>query len=109
MSEYVWCHGPNCHEYRTQDRIRGSKGNKVLRTRKIKQYNYTNMYSYFCSNGCYNEFANKYVEQVIAIAPRREPLETPIEDPERTKHETNWGHTYYNTRIREKGVDNSSG
>jgi len=104
MSEYVWCHGPNCHEYRTQDRIRGSKGNKVLRTRKIKQYNYTNMYSYFCSNGCYNEFANKYVEQVIAIAPRREPLETPVNV---TKEEREgWsGQTYTQTIIKE--VDNN--
>jgi hypothetical protein len=104
MSEYVWCHGPNCHEYRTQDRIRGSKGNKVLRTRKIKQYNHTSMYSYFCSNGCYNEFANKYVEQVIAIAPRREPLETPVNV---TKEEREgWsGQTYTQTIIRE--VDNN--
>jgi hypothetical protein len=31
---------------------------------------YINMYSYFCSNGCYNDFANKYIQQVIAIAPR---------------------------------------
>jgi hypothetical protein len=29
----------------------------------------------------------QYIEQIIAIAPRREPLETPIENPERTKHE----------------------
>jgi hypothetical protein len=36
MSEYVWCHGTNCHKNHTVDRIRGSKGNKVLRTRKIK-------------------------------------------------------------------------
>ena len=80
MSEYVWCHGPNCHTYRTQDRIRGSKGNKVLRTRKVKQYGNTGgMYSYFCSNSCYNEFANKYIEQVINIAPRREPLETRVD------------------------------
>jgi len=28
MTEYVWCHGPKCHENKTQDRIRGVKGNK---------------------------------------------------------------------------------
>ena len=39
----------------------------------------TSMYSYFCSQGCYNDFANKYVREVIAIAPRTEALETPIE------------------------------
>ena len=36
MSNYNWCHGPKCHEHRTQDRIRGVKGNKVLRTRKMQ-------------------------------------------------------------------------
>ena len=37
------------------------------------------MYSYFCSQGCYNDFANKHVREVIAIAPRTEALETPID------------------------------
>jgi hypothetical protein len=52
MSEYVWCHGPSCHTQHTQDRIRGVKGSKVLRTKKIKQFNtqpYINFYNYFCS------------------------------------------------------------
>ena len=105
MSEHVWCHGPSCHTNHTLDRVRGSKGSKVLRTRKIKLYGSSRgMYSYFCSNTCYNEFANTYVEQIIAIAPRNEPLETPIENPERTKHTTNWGYTYYNTKIKEREV-----
>ena len=91
MTDYVWCHGPSCHEKHTQDRIRGTSGSKVLRTRKIKtnpQWS-TGMYSYFCSNQCYNEFANTYVEQVIAIAPRREPLETPVE-VEKEEREYEW-------------------
>ena len=113
MSEHVWCHGPSCHLSHTQDRIRGVKGSKVLRTRKVKQdtdrswYNPNNFYNYFCSQGCYNNFANTYAQQIIAIAPRTEPLETPIENPERTKHENDYGYTYYETNIREKNVDNS--
>ena len=105
MSDHVWCHGTNCHKNHTLDRVRGSKDNKVLRTRKV-QFNpeYINMYSYFCSNQCYNDFANANIEQIIAIAPRREPLETPIENPEKTKHTNSWGHTYYNTKIREREV-----
>jgi hypothetical protein len=103
MSEYVWCHGTNCHTNHTLDRVRGSKDNKVLRTRKIKLHpEYINMYSYFCSNQCYNDFANANIEQIIAIAPRTEPLETPIENPEKTKHETDYGYTYYETNIRER-------
>ena len=82
MAEYRWCHGPSCHTYTTQDRVRGSKGSKVLRTRKIKinDNGYpSGFYKYFCSTGCYNDFAHKYAEQVIRIAPRLEPLETPCE------------------------------
>ena len=104
MSNYNWCHGPRCHKYKTQDRIRGVKGNKVLRTRKvaITNWNRDSFYSKFCSNSCYNEFANKYVDQIVAIAPRTEALETPIKNPERKKHthEYSWGnHSYYDTKI----------
>ena len=78
---YNWCHGPKCHTNHTQDRIRGNKGNKVLRTRKITENNWNkdNVWSVFCSQGCYTDFFYKYWQQVIAIAPRPEPLETPIE------------------------------
>ena len=81
MSNYNWCHGPNCHTNSTVDRIRGSKGNKVLRTRKIKEteWNRDSVWSVFCSQGCYTDFFYKYFREVIAIAPRTEPLETPIE------------------------------
>ena len=105
---HVWCHGPNCHTYHTVDRVRGSKGSKVLRTKKVRlgDPNYRSMYSYFCSQGCYNEFANKYVQQIVRIAPRPTPLETRIEDPTKEKHTTSWGHTYTTTTINK--IDNES-
>ena len=105
MSNFVWCHGPRCHKSHTQDRIRGVKGSKVLRTKKVQQNTYIGIYSYFCSQGCYNDFANKYVREVIAIAPRTEALETPIENPTRyTNEHTGWGHM----EIKER-VDNNGG
>ncbi len=78
---YQWCHGPNCHTNHTQDRIRGNKGSKVLRTRKIKQtqWNHNNYFSHFCSQGCWNDFMYKHWDEFIALHPRTEPLETPIE------------------------------
>ena len=79
MSNFVWCHGPSCHKSHTQDRIRGVKGSKVLRTKKVQQNTYIGMFSYFCSNGCYNDFANKHIQEIVAIAPRTEALETPID------------------------------
>ena len=110
MSKFVWCHGPSCHTNKTQDRIRGVKGSKVLRTRKVQQnaWNENSFYRYFCSNGCYNDFANKHVQQIVAIAPRLEALETPIEDPKKTTHtsESRWGnHSWTTTEI--KVVDNA--
>jgi hypothetical protein len=86
--------------------VRGSKGSKVLRTRKVKQteWNKNSFYKYFCSNGCYNDFANANIDRIVAIAPRTEPLETPIDDPTKIKHTTSWGHTYYDHTTKEKGV-----
>ena len=111
MSNFVWCHGPKCHESHTQDRIRGVKGSKVLRTKKVQQHETSRWYSassfmnYFCSQGCYNDFANTYAQQIVAIAPRTEALETPIENPTRyTNEHTGWGHM----EIKER-VDNNGG
>ena len=103
MSEFVWCHGPTCHKSHTQDRIRGVKGSKVLRTKKVAQTEWnsgerTSMYSYFCSNGCYNDFANKHVREVIALHPRTEALETPIDVVR--EQTTDWrGNPYMETKI----------
>ena len=95
MSNFNWCHGPECHTKHTVDRVRGVKGSKVLRTRKVKRYNMGNRdsfwYDYFCSQSCYDNFANKYIQQVIAIAPRTECLETPIQDPKRTTNTYTYG------------------
>jgi hypothetical protein len=104
MSDFNWCHGPQCHEKHTVDRVRGVKGSKVLRTRKIKidNWNRDSQWGFFCSNHCQNDFWKTYATQIVAIAPRTECLETPIKDPERKKHthEYSWGnHSYYDTKI----------
>ena len=108
MSNFVWCHGPSCHKSHTQDRIRGVKGSKVLRTKKVPvtEYHRNTMYSYFCSQGCYNDFANKHVREVIAIAPRLEPLETPI-DVVKQQDTDYFGRPYTHTKII--AVDNNGG
>ena len=104
MSDFNWCHGPECHEKHTVDRVRGVKGSKVLRTRKVKVYGPNNYwYNYFCSQGCYDNFTNKHIDQVVAIAPRPDALETPIEDPK--KHPQ--GNGYYTWNNWEIKVDES--
>jgi len=87
--------------------VRGSKGSKVLRTRKIKQdidrewYHPDQVFNYFCSQGCLMDFMRANINRIVAIAPRHTPLETPIEDP--TK---NTDHHYYSSwNIKERGVD----
>ena len=109
MSNFVWCHGPSCHKSHTQDRIRGVKGSKVLRTKKVQANNWGdnfNMYSYFCSQGCYNDFANTYINEIIAIAPRTEALETPI-DVVKEQRTDYFDRPYTHTKI--VTVDNNGG
>jgi len=104
--DYVWCHGPKCHKSHTQDRIRGVKGSKVLRTRKIKQttWNERNCWSHFCSQGCWTDFMHEHWDEFIRLHPRTECLETPIEDPKKTTYNNG----YYNyTRTEIKEVDNN--
>jgi len=107
MSNYNWCHGPECHTYTTSSRVRGSKGNKVLRTIKIKEtkWNEGNIYRYFCNQNCLHGFLTHHLQSIIAIAPRREPLETKIKDPVKETTTTPYGYTYSNTRITK--VDNA--
>ena len=107
MTDYNWCHGPKCHTNHTQDRIRGVKGSKVLRTRKIKinNWNANNQFSHFCSQGCWNDFALAHWNEFIRLHPRLEALETPIEVEIETK--TDWHGQPYATKVI-KEVDNNS-
>ena len=93
MTDFNWCHGPECHTRHTVDRVRGVKGSKVLRTRKIKlnQWNSRGAWALFCSQGCYNDFFHKYVNEIVAIAPRTECLETPINVSKETVDTPYWG------------------
>ena len=70
MSNFNWCHAPKCHEDKTMDRVRGGKGNKVLRTRKIvvNQWNKDWWTKYFCSQGCMYQYINTHIEAIVAIA-----------------------------------------
>jgi len=111
MSNYNWCQGPECHTQETQSRVRGSAGNKVLRTIKIKHNsNYRSheryqMFNYFCGNNCLFDYLRLHLQSIIAIAPRREALETKIKDPVKETTTNDYGYTWTNTRIER--VDNS--
>ena len=81
MTDYVWCHGPNCHRRSTTTRVRGVKGSKVLRTIKIalNEYRAKSIWKYFCDQSCMHDFIHTHVEEFVRLHPRTEALETPIE------------------------------
>ena len=107
MSDYVWCHGPKCHKRHTTTRVRGVKGSKVLRTVKIALNNYRSgtIWKYFCDQTCMHDFIHTHVEQFIALHPRPDALETPIEDPKKETHVSDYTysdgtrHTWTTTKI----------
>jgi len=106
MSEWNYCHGPNCHTYHTQSRIRGVKGNKVLRTRKVSKRGWWNQewgtqwLHYFCDERCRTDYMHKHLREIIALEPRSEPLETSIELE--TVEDTDWrGNPYTYKKIVE--------
>ena len=115
MSNFVWCHGPRCHTSHTQDRIRGVKGSKVLRTRKVKQDQWNsgeryNMYSNFCSQGCKNEWLNTHMESIEQSRPIefiRHRRESGGYQKVTTTHDSWNGGTYNSNSIqRINGTDN---
>ena len=104
MAEYNWCHGPECHKRHTTTRVRGVKGNKVLRTVKIRQNGWTKdtRWEYFCDQTCLHDFINKHYLEFVRLHPRTEALETPV-----TVEKKNYDHGYYGNRQYTKiDVDN---
>ena len=125
MSNYNWCHGPNCHTTETQSRIRGSGDNKVLRTIKIKDggsyrtHERYSMFNYFCNQSCLMDYIREHLQEIVKIAPRSKALETPIkivkEKYESYRSQWNTQGTDYErvpyqaTRTTIKSVDNDNG
>ena len=70
-----YCQGPKCHEYRTKDRIRGSKGDKHYETRKRSSFYYLggNACSMTCERDWLNKFGNMAVDHFGRIhEPKRQ-------------------------------------
>ena len=75
----TYCQGIKCHEYRTKDRIKGMKGNKVLRTRRRSSFYYLGGNA--CSMNCERDWFDKFGEQAVNYFGRiTEPLETKLNE-----------------------------
>jgi len=58
-----YCQGPECHTYKTKDRIRGPKGDKHYETRKRSALYYGS--GNFCTFTCYNDWFSKFGDQAV--------------------------------------------
>jgi len=80
-----YCQGPNCHKYRTKDRIRGPKGDKHYETRKSSTSSSTLNYlgGNACSMTCQNDWFDKFGNMAVDHFGR-------IHEPKRTNCDQAW-------------------
>ena len=75
-----YCQGPICHEHKTKDRIRGSKGDKHYETRKRSHMYYNGN---FCSLMCQDDWFRKFGTRAIDHFGR-------THEPKRTAADSAW-------------------
>ena len=100
------CQGPECHTHKTQSRIRGPKGSKVLRTRNARYDISDTSHSwgyiwerYFCDERCMQNGLAKHLTQLMTVVGiNTKPNETPIVVEKETKE--GWRGTYTDTTIK---------
>ena len=71
----IYCQSPKCHEYKTKDRIRGSKGDKHYETRKRSSFHYLggNACSMTCQDDWFRRFGNHALDHFGRIhEPKRQ-------------------------------------
>ena len=61
MSELKLCQGTRCHTYNTQDRLKGTKGNKTFQTRRRSNL----LFDEFCSMTCMYDWFNDFGDRAI--------------------------------------------
>ena len=76
-----YCQGPKCHEYKTKDRIRGSKGDKHYETRRRSSFYYLGGNA--CDMRCQNEWFKKFGEMAVNHFGR-------IHEPKRIAADSAW-------------------
>ena len=100
------CQGTKCHTYETQSRIRGVKGNKVLRTRTAR-YDMETVHNdwamdweyYFCDERCLQDWLNTHLTNLMnSVGIKKIPQETPIDVKQETKEGWN-GQMYIEKQI----------
>jgi hypothetical protein len=80
-----YCQGNKCHQYRTKDRIRGTKGNKSYQTRRRSDFYYGK--NNFCSLNCQNDWLNQNIENALNHFGR-------ITEPKKVECDNAWYKSY---------------
>ena len=78
MSDLKYCQGTKCHTYYTQDRLKGTKGNKTYQTRRRSSFYYGG--NNFCSLNCQNDWFNDFGDRAINHFGRLEEAKHLTED-----------------------------
>ena len=58
-----YCQGPDCHTYKTQDRLKGTKDNKTFQTRRRSTLYYGR--GNFCDRRCMEDWVAQYIDQAL--------------------------------------------
>ena len=101
MPNKHFCQGPTCHEQPTQSRLQKSTG--LLRSRYAQvpidhDTEYYQLFKYFCSQGCANQWLNKNMacvegRTVVPFTTHRKTSEAQYENK---KIKSRYGEHYYN-------------
>ena len=90
MSNLKLCQGPDCHKYKTKDRLKGSKDNKTYQTRRRSSMYYGS--GNFCSMNCQIDWFQLYGDRAIDHFGR-------LTEPKHLTEQNAWIKTYdYNWR-----------
>ena len=83
-----YCQGPNCHTYKTKDRLRGPKGAKTYQTRRRSSMIYDDN---FCSQRCADDWFVKFGNQAVNHFGRiHEPIKLTEENAWEKDYDYDW-------------------
>ena len=85
MSELKYCQGTKCHEYKTKDRIKGTKGSKSYQTRRRSNFYYGK--NNFCDLRCMNTWIQLHIEQALNYFGR-------VTEPKKVMADSAWRKDY---------------
>jgi len=80
-----YCQGPECHTFKTKDRIKGTKGSKSYQTRRRSQFYYGK--NNFCDLRCMNTWIQLHIEQALNYFGR-------VTEPKKVMADSGWYKNY---------------